>query len=247
MRDDDTVHAKSAKFTTTRWTLVGHAQNPLSDQHVQAVSALASKYWKPVYYFIRAKGYPLQRAEDLTQEFFLNFLERDWIRRADRTRGRFRTFLLAILVRFLCDQGPRRGSRQKRFEQAIVSVSSLLTDKDRKFEPAKGESPDDIFMQRWAAGLMEHVCAEVEQDFAAQGEAVRYQVFRDACLAESERKLSQMALAKQYGLSRDQVRTALDQVREAFRRAFRNELRLDGCSKSEIEGELGDLMRLVEA
>jgi len=246
MQNEDPAHEHSGRFPTTAWTLVDHAKNPLSEVHLQAISVLVSKYWKPVYYFIRARGYATDRAEDLAQEFFLSFLERDWIRRADRERGRFRSFILAILVRFLSDQGPHRGRRQNRFEQKVLSISALLTDRDRAFEPARGESPEDIFMRRWAVGLVEHVRRQVEQEMGAQGQMLRYRLFEAARLAEPGSRVSQVALAEEHGLSRDQVRHALEQVREAFCRAFRHELRLDGCSRVEIEAELGELMRLVK-
>jgi DNA-directed RNA polymerase specialized sigma24 family protein len=245
MENEDPDHEHSARFPTTVWTLVDHAKNPLSDAHLQAISVLASKYWKPVYYFIRAKGYVPDRAEDLTQAFFLSFLERDWIRRADRERGRFRSFLLAILVRFLSDRGPYRGRQQNRFEQKVLSISALLTDRDRAFEPARGESPEEIFMRRWAVGLVEHVRRQVEQEMEAQGQTFRYRLFEAARLAEPGSEVSQVALAKEHGLSRDQVRYALEQVREALCRAFRHELRLDGCSPVEVEAELAELLRLV--
>jgi RNA polymerase sigma-70 factor (ECF subfamily) len=246
MQNEDPAHERSARFPTTVWTLVDQAKDPLSETHLQAISVLVSKYWKPVYYFIRAKGYAPDRAEDLAQDFFLSFLERDWIRRADRERGRFRSFVLAILVRFLSDQGPHRGRRQNRFEQKILSVSALLTDRDRGFEPVQGESPKEIFMRRWAVGLVEHVRRQVEQKMGAEGQTLRYRLFEAARLAEPGREVSQTALAKEHGLSRDQVRYALEQVREAFCRAFRHELRLDGCSAVETEVELAELMRLVE-
>lgn len=79
---------------------------------MEATSRCIAAYWWPVFYFLRAKGYPLHRAEDLTQEFFLRFCQRGWIEPADPQRGRFRTFLLTILTRFLADQGTERAPRQ---------------------------------------------------------------------------------------------------------------------------------------
>jgi hypothetical protein len=65
---------------------------------VPALNRFIVLYWKPVFYFLRARGQGLHQAEDLTQAFFTRLLERDWVRRADPQRGRFRTFLLTLLT-----------------------------------------------------------------------------------------------------------------------------------------------------
>lgn len=122
-------------FPTTTWTAIHAAQDCQSPESVEALNRCVAAYWKPVFYFLRARGMSLQRAEDLTQEFFLQFLERGWIRRADQERGRFRTFLLTILTRFLADRETDRAPRQKRFDDRLVLVSALMTETERAFEP----------------------------------------------------------------------------------------------------------------
>ncbi len=111
----------------------------------------------PVFYFLRARGYPLHRAEDLAQEFFLQFYQRGWIGRAEQQRGRFRTFLLTILTRFLSDQGPERCPRQRAFDEQLVTISVLLGDSDRSFEPPDNRTPEEIFMQQWARAVLARV------------------------------------------------------------------------------------------
>jgi len=246
VQNEDPVFRNSGRFPTTRWSLVSKAKDRLSPENVEAVNALVSKYWKPVFYFIRAKGYPLDRAEDLTQEFFLGFLERDWLRRVDRTRGRFRTFVLTILVRFLADQGPKRVRRQKRFEQQILPVSTLLSDQDRAFEPPVGGDPKSIFMQRWAMALVDHVRGEVRRQLAEEGHAVRYELFEAAVCADPLQARSQTALAREYGLTRDQVRYAVKDVRNRFDHQLRGELRRDGCPADEIDEGVFVLIHLLE-
>jgi DNA-directed RNA polymerase specialized sigma24 family protein len=246
VQNDDPVFRNSGRFPTTRWSLVSKAKDRLSPEHVEAVNALVSKYWKPVFYFIRAKRYALDRAEDLTQEFFLGFLERDWIRRVDRTRGRFRTFMLTILVRFLADQGPNRVRRQKRFEQEILSISALLTDRDRTFEPPTDENPESIFMQRWAMALVDHARVEVQRQLAEEDKSMRYALFEAAASADPLKARSQTALAREHRLTRDQVRYAVNDVRQRLDRQLRAELRRDGCPAEEIDDGVSELIHLLE-
>ena len=246
VQNEDPIFRNSGRFPTTRWSLVSQAKDALSPEHVEAVNALVSKYWKPVFYFIRARGHGVDRAEDLTQEFFLGFLEREWLRRVDRTRGRFRTFMLTILVRFLADQGPNRVRRQKRFEQQILSVSTLLTDRDRTFEPPTDEDPESIFMQRWAMALVEHARAEVQRQLAEEDKSMRYRLFEAAVSADPLEARSQTALAREHGLTRDQVRYAVKDVRQRLERQLRGELRRDACPAKEIDDGVSELIQLLE-
>jgi RNA polymerase sigma-70 factor (ECF subfamily) len=235
----------SGRFPTTRWTMVSQAKDHLSQGHIEAVNLLIRYYWKPVFYFVRAKGHPVADAEDLTQEFFLQFLQKQWIRRVDRSRGRFRTFLLTILTRFLYDQLPPRIRRQQLFEKGLVPISGLLTEAERSFEPPTQETPDAVFLRMWAQDLVGRVKTDVRTECSACGQEDWYEIFEAAVIGDVERRVSQVALAERYGLTRDQVRYRIDQVAARFRRAFREELLADGCSQEELEEEQTRLIDLL--
>src|SRR5581483_1971660 len=116
------------------WSLVRDMQRNAGPEFTAAVNRFASRYWRPVFYFLRMRGYGLHEAEDLTQEFFLTFFERQWIDRADPARGRFRTYLLTILTRFVADRTSSRAPRQRQFDDRMVDLSTLVGDTERKFE-----------------------------------------------------------------------------------------------------------------
>ena len=102
--------------------------------------SFAVRYMKPVFYFLRARGYPLHDAEDLTQAFFVHLTNRDAIPRADRSRGRFRNFLLTLLKNFLFDEKRRRGQRS--FKQVSVPIESALSQHERMRNPPRHLAPD---------------------------------------------------------------------------------------------------------
>ena len=85
----------AADFATTHWSEI-QAARTASPEHRQAVlDRLARRYWKPVYHYLRARGYVDADARDITQEFFVEIiLGRDLFARADQDRGRFRPYLL---------------------------------------------------------------------------------------------------------------------------------------------------------
>src|SRR5262245_54823363 len=124
MENHEPTRIGSGQFPTTAWRFIEVAQDASHPDHAHAMNGFIEAYWRPVFVFLRARGLPLHRAEDVTQEFFLQFLQRDWLQKADRERGRFRNFLLRLLVWFVADQGPKRSPAQRRFEQNIVSVQT---------------------------------------------------------------------------------------------------------------------------
>ena len=131
-------------------------------ERLAAMNRFIVGYWRPIYRFIRAKGHRHNTAEDLTQEFLLKFLDHDWLAKADASRGRFRNYLLAILKRFLADEGSGRAPRQKAFDQGLVQVSALVRDEERSLDPPHKEQPEDVFMRHWAQALVEEVRGELD-------------------------------------------------------------------------------------
>src|SRR5438552_4149470 len=103
MPNDSTFRSSAAPFPTTAWGFIQSIKDCADVDYLPALNPFLAAYWKPVFCFLRARGYRLHEAEDLTQAFFLRFLERDWILKVDPQKGRFRTFLLTLLVRFVAD------------------------------------------------------------------------------------------------------------------------------------------------
>ena len=107
------VQASGGCFASTRWTVVLAAGDPSSPQAATALEALCRAYWYPLYAFVRRRGHSPPDAEDLTQEFFARLLEHNWVADADRHKGRFRSFLLMAMKRFLAKEW-EKGKTLKR-------------------------------------------------------------------------------------------------------------------------------------
>jgi RNA polymerase sigma factor (sigma-70 family) len=232
------------RFPTTAWHCIETAQDPDHPDCVEHRNTLLVRYWKPVFYFLRARGCNLHQAEDLTQEFFTRFLDRDWLARADPNRGRFRNYLLTILIRFLADHGPARAPRQSAFEHRFVSLSTLLTDEERQYEPPDHETPETIFLKKWAGALiltarhrLQVMCQKKNRmDWFALFETVH----------DRDDPATQEQLAAAFGLSRDQVRYALDQTRQWFKHLLREEVRKETVSEDELNDEVRELLAVIQ-
>src|SRR6187200_1536414 len=126
-------------FTTTRWSVV---QAVAEGESVAALETLCRAYWYPIYAYVRRKGYKPEEAQDLTQEFFAQVIAKDHFGLADRNKGKFRGFLLAMLDYFLAREWSR-AHRQKRGGQfTFISLDERPPEERYRLEPADLETPE---------------------------------------------------------------------------------------------------------
>ncbi|HWA50642.1 MAG TPA: hypothetical protein VG742_20405, partial [Dongiaceae bacterium] len=93
-------------FLPTRWSLVERAGHPSQPGGRVALNEILVLYHPPLLaHLIRRRGLPPDRAEDLLQAFIAKrILEKKLLKKADRNRGKFRTFLLTSLDRFVSNE-----------------------------------------------------------------------------------------------------------------------------------------------
>jgi RNA polymerase sigma-70 factor (ECF subfamily) len=98
------MSSESPDFTTMHWSVVLASAQRDSPQAAVALEQLCRTYWYPLYAFVRRQGHSPHDAEDLLQGFFARFLEKNYLNDVDRSKGRFRSFLLAALKHFLAGE-----------------------------------------------------------------------------------------------------------------------------------------------
>src|ERR1041384_2637158 len=103
VQETDLVPGEGA-FATTHWSVVVSATQTSSVAGRVALEKLCGSYWYPLYAYVRRQGHGPEEAKDLTQAFFARLLEKHYLAHADPTRGKFRTFLLTSLQRFLVNE-----------------------------------------------------------------------------------------------------------------------------------------------
>jgi RNA polymerase sigma-70 factor (ECF subfamily) len=234
----------SARFPATAWRCTEAAQDPQHPRFVIAVNRLIAAYWRPVFRFLRRKYPAAADAEGLTQEFFLTFVTRGWLARADQTRGHFRDFLRTLLKRYAFDQVVR-APQQARIEQRFLSIHGLMEDSDRAYESPDKEMPEEAFDRDWKAALLQAFRRNVEAHYAAAldpEERLRFEIFSALHFVERDAdRPTQTALAARFGLTRDQVRYAVEQVRKRSERLLRQEIRDQVGPDVDVEDEIRKL------
>ncbi|HVR85309.1 MAG TPA: sigma-70 family RNA polymerase sigma factor [Planctomycetota bacterium] len=227
-RNDTEMMGGRNTFQTTSWSLVR------SIQDVKALDALISIYWKPLYFFVRQKGNDNETAKDIVQDFLTSLLSKHTLQKADATRGRFRTFLLAALENFMKDR-LKSASREKRGGgQKIVSLDFSTGEKEYTLQVRAGEAPETVLNRAWARSLWEDSLARL------QGEASHLEALK-MYLADSDYK----HISAKTGLSESAAKTAVHRLRGQLRTIITNHIRETVSTDEDLRGEVAEFMELL--
>ena len=162
------------QFATTRWSLVLSAAKSQSGEENarNALEELCRIYWRPVFVFVCRRGYSTEDAQDLTQDFFVKILERNWLEHADRNRGRFRTLLLTSLQNFLINAANRTHARKRGGDMEFISWDDWMAEAPSQLSISvhalDSLSPERLFDVRWATTVLEHAFRRLREECEAK-------------------------------------------------------------------------------
>lgn len=152
-----TMDKQPGMFATTRWTLLERARQP---EDIKALDELCRRYWQPVNAFLRRSGCTPADAEDLTQEFFRDFMARGGFAAARRERGRFRSFLLGCVGHHHANARKAAGRLKRGGGVEFTAIDD---------GPGDGLSPDEAFDKRWAEALVDRALERLRTEWESQG------------------------------------------------------------------------------
>ena len=154
MSEATTSQDDPRKFPATQWTVVLAAGGTPSPESAAALERLCQSYWYPLYAYVRRRGHSPPDAEDLTQEFFARLLEHNWIAHADRHKGRFRSFLLMAMKRFLAKEWDKVKTIKRGGQVRLVPLQLDTAETRYTREPADTCTPEQVFEKQWALALL---------------------------------------------------------------------------------------------
>ena len=230
----------SGLFATTHWSVVlaaGHGTETLA---ADALERLCGTYWRPLYLFVRSSGYDEETAKDLTQAFFERLLGKDYVKDADPTRGRFRTFLLAALKHFLANEWDRTKTVKRGGRCRFVPLETAVAEAELQRDARRDLNPEQLFERRWAMALLDQVHQELEAEQAASGRAARFSALEVYLTGDKERP-PYSATATQLGMNVEAVRKAVERLRQRYGQLLRQAVAQTVSSPEEIEAELRHL------
>ena len=234
----------SAHFCTTHWSVVLTAGQTGLPQAGEALERLCRTYWYPLYVFVRRQGHSPEDAQDLTQDFFSRLLEKNYLEKADRNRGRFRTFLLGSLKNFIVNEWKRAGRLKRGGGLEFRSIDSSDAEGRYADDPATESNPDAAYEQRWAVTLIEHVLAILQKEFNAVGKTRLYEELKGFIWGDKS-TASYAEIAGQLRLTEGAVKVAVHRLRQRFRELLRTEVAHTVAHPADIDGELRHLISVA--
>jgi RNA polymerase sigma factor (sigma-70 family) len=234
----------SERFHTTQWSVVLAAGRRSSPDAHDALATLCQVYWYPIYAYVRRRGRSPDDAQDLTQSFFAGLLEKNVAGKADRSRGKFRSFLLASLDHFLAKEW-RRASARKRGEGRVALALDFAAGESRyTLEPAHELTAEKIYQRRWALTLLEETLAKLRDEFARSGKLELFERLKPY-LGGDENTVPYRQIAESLGKTDGAVKVAVHRLRQRCRALLRSEIAQTVSTPQEVDEELRDLFAAV--
>lgn len=243
--DQTSIGGTGGAFLTTHWSLIEKAQSN-EEGNRALIGLLLGKYWKPVYCYLRRKGYDNEQAKDLTQGFFHEVvLGRGLIEKADQAKGRFRSYLLLALNRHLVNIREEQTAQKRIPKDRLVPLDQI----DPPDLPASLTrlAPEETFNYAWVSALLEQVLAEVETKCRQRELELHWQVFRDRIvrpILNRTEPASMDAICERYGIE-DTIKASnmMTTVKRLFQSVLKQHVRNSVMSDEDTADELAQIKR----
>lgn len=231
-------------FPTTQWTLLALASLDGDTTAKEALAGFFLRYRGPVVRTLQRRGLAESRVEDMAHDFFLSLMESSSLKRADRSRGRFRQFISGALNHFLASD-VRYHTRQRRGGDA--THVSLETGGTVAAETAGAGGVDEAALDReWALAVFGRALESLAAAWHGSGKHERFRVLR-CFLPGTQEVLSHQEAAARLGISDTGFRTELSRIRSQFRGFLREEVAATVASPGDIEDEMQYLRDVLAA
>jgi RNA polymerase sigma-70 factor (ECF subfamily) len=234
----------AAAFVTTHWSIVLSAGQSDTTRAQSALSKLCQTYWYPLYAYVRGRGHSREDAQDLTQEFFARLLQKNWIGSADREKGRFRSFLLTAMKRFLADEWDKARAQKRGGGLPLLSLQFDTAETRLRREPADEVTPEQSFERRWVLTLLDEVLKRLRTEYEQEGNAELF-VELNPCLVGDRTLLPYVELAKKLALSESAVKSAVHRLRQRYRKLLRDEIAQTVAEPGDVDEELRHLFAVL--
>jgi DNA-directed RNA polymerase specialized sigma24 family protein len=230
-------------FATTRWSLILSAANSESEEGKArvALAELCRTYWRPIFSFVCRRGYSMEDAQDLTQDFFMMILEHNWLEHADPNRGRFRSLLLKSLQNFLNNVAEKTHTQKRGGDVKFVSWDDWMAEAPSQIsisaQALDSLPPERLFDLRWASTVVEHALRRLREECEAKGRLCLFEVLSSHLTAERA-DVSYAKLSSMLGLAETAVKKQLHNMRQRYRWLLRDEVAHTVENPADVEDEI---------
>jgi RNA polymerase sigma factor (sigma-70 family) len=232
------------RVATTQWSQVLAARDGSETEARAALESLCRTYWQPIYAYVRHQGADPEEARDLTQAYFAELLEKDFLAHVDPGKGRFRSFLLASLRHFLSHERNRSRAQKRGGGTVTLSLDTDAVEQRYRLEPATGRTPEEIFMRRWALTVLGRALARLREESTSDDQRRRFEALKPYRTGEEPEK-PYWVVGEALGMTETAVRQAAHRLRRRFGQVLRDEIAETVADEDAIDDEVRQLLTTI--
>ncbi|MBV8351226.1 MAG: sigma-70 family RNA polymerase sigma factor [Verrucomicrobia bacterium] len=238
------------RFDKTRWSMVLGAVQSRAPSAQKALAELCGIYWRPLYAFARRRGHSPEDAQDLVQGFFEHLIGSRGLATVERSKGRFRSFLLASFQNFITAENRRARAEKRGGRAEVIRLDWQDAETRVAFEPEDRLTPETLYDAQWALLLLRRATRRLEQEQAVSGKAKIFRTLkgflgRDV---DSHAPLTYEEAADALGVTVPNVTSLIHRLRQRHTQLVREEVERTVLDPAEVEAELHGLCEaLVQA
>jgi len=215
----------------------GHAD---SSKRAEALEKLCCVYWYPLYAFVRRRGRSPADAQDLTQEFFAQLLEKNWLADIEPAGGHFRSFLLTALNRFLANEYDRNQAAKRGGGIQVISLDQEQAEERYLNEPTVDETPERIFERRWALAVLDQALTRLRTETRETDKSRQFELL-NPFLSREAGEGEYATVGAQLGIGAGAVGVAVYRLRQRYRELVRAEIADTLVDPSRVDEEMSYL------
>lgn len=225
-------------FPPTVWSVIVAAGDHADLRYARALERICSGYWRPIYLYVRGRGYSPEQAEDLTQGFFERLIEKNQLADFRKERGRFRSFLLAAVKHYLANQHDRAKAAKRGGDQNHLIIDWSHGDAERTFllQPADSMNPETLFAREWRRTVIDRTRERLRAEMERAGKKNQFDELVANATGDEDVPYRQLALL--LGMTEGAVRVSVHRLRRRFRELLEDEVGQTLLSHKELGDEL---------
>jgi len=204
------------------------------------MASLCEIYWYPLYAYARRRVPDVHEAQDLTQAFFAELLEKNYVGTATPERGRFRAFLLTAFQHFLSKQWERAKAQKRGGGRAPISLDFESADSRLHIEPAAGLTAEQCYDQQWTIALLGQILDRLQTEFEQAGKGKQFTELKGFIIGDHGGTTYAQA-AERLAMTEAAAKKSASRMRGRYRELLREEIAQTVSASDEIEDEIRHL------
>lgn len=230
------------RFQTTHWSLVVSSRETDQSLRRQSLEELCSAYWYPLFAYLRRIGYSPEDTADYVQGFFVELIDKSFLKQVSPDKGRFRWFLMAAIKRFVSKQIEKKLAIKRGGGRQFVSFDVNDAEKRYQLEPTDGWTAEKLFDRRWALEVLQKALQQVRNELEVKGKLNLFLALQPTLAGVQISQQQYETIGQELSMTAGAVKVAAMRLRDKYRKAMQNIVGQTLKEYDSIDDELDQLL-----